>query len=153
MLCAVLAALHIRVQVQRLNANECTVMAVFSNRNKASFITNKHTMFHLQAMVTAAHGITSKKELQRWTPHSIRVGTCVLLSECGHEGHFIKLRLRWKSDTYLLYLRNTSHLAAQHSTTITQNHTHLNGSFPGDLTPFFLPCFPLMGHLTADRRL
>jgi hypothetical protein len=99
-------------------------MAVFSNRNKTAFITNKHITSHLQAMATAAHGVTSKEELKRWTPHSIRVGACVSLSEGGKDGHFIKLRLRWKSDTYLLYLRNTSHLAAQHSTTITQNHQY-----------------------------
>ena len=123
-LCAVLAALRVRARAQRLNANEHAVMAVFSNRNKTAFITNKHITSHLQAMATAAHGVTSKEELKRWTPHSIRVGACVSLSEGGKDGHFIKLRLRWKSDTYLLYLRNTSHLAAQHSTTITQNHQY-----------------------------
>ena len=106
-LCAVLAALRVRARAQRLNANEHAVMAVFSNRNKNAFITNKHTTSHLQAMATAAHGVTSKEELKCWTPHSIRVGACVSFSEGGKDGHFIKLRLRWKSDTCLLYLRNT----------------------------------------------
>lgn len=123
-LCAVLAALRVRARAQRVNANEHAVMAVFSNRNKTTHITNKHITSHLQAMATAAHGVTSKEELKRWTPHSIRVGACVSLSEGGKDGHFIKLRLRWKSDTYLLYLRNTSHLAAQHSTTITHNQQY-----------------------------
>ena len=94
MLCAVLAAFRIRARAQRINANEHAVMAVFSNHNKTSFITNKHIPFHLQVVATAAHGVTSKKELQRWTPHSIRVGDCVLLSEGGKDGHFIKLRIR-----------------------------------------------------------
>ena len=93
------ADLHIRASAQCLNTNEHAIMTVLSNHNMRSFITKKHITIHLQAMATAAHGVTSKKELQRWTTHSIRVDTCVLLSEGGHDGHFIKLRLRWKSDT------------------------------------------------------
>ena len=123
-LCAVLAALHIRARVQRLNASEHAILAVFSHRNKTVFITNKYITSHLQAIATATHSVTSKEELKCWTPHSIRVGACVSLSEGGKDYHFIKLCLRWKSDTYLLYLRNTSHLASQHSNTITHNQQH-----------------------------
>ena len=61
MLCAVLAAVPIRSRSQRLNANDHAVMEVFSNHNKTSFITKKHITFHLQVMVTATHGVASKK--------------------------------------------------------------------------------------------
>ena len=108
MLCPVQAALRIRARAQRLNTNEHAIVAVFSNRNRQSLITNKHITIHLQAMATAAHGVTSKKELQR----CIRVGTCVLLSEGGYDGHFVKLRPRRKSYTCMLYLRSKSHLAS-----------------------------------------
>ena len=47
MLCVELVALQIRARAQLLNTNEHAIIAVFSYRNKTSFITNKHITFHL----------------------------------------------------------------------------------------------------------
>ena len=87
---------------------------------------------HLQAAAKAAHRITIKEELKKWTLHSIRVDACVLLREGGHDGPFINVGLRWKSDTFILYLRNTADMAAQHLATISQSKSL------GWLHPFFL---------------
>ena len=80
---------------------------------------SKHIEAHLQDVAKATHGITIKEELKKWTSDSIRVGACVLLSEGGYYGPFFKIHLLSKSDTFLLFLRNTAHMAAQHSATIS----------------------------------
>ena len=39
----------------------------------------------------------------------------VLLHEAGKDGAFIKLRIRWLSDCFHVYLRNTQRICAQHT--------------------------------------
>ena len=53
--------------------------------------------------------------LKRWTTHSIRVTACNLLHRQGFSGSYIQTRLRWTSDAFLMYLRNTLYTAAQHT--------------------------------------
>ena len=60
------------------------------------------------------YNLTLPDDIKWLSSHSIRVGTCVLLHSSGEDGDFIKLRLRWKSDTFRLYLKNTTLLAGQH---------------------------------------
>ena len=61
-----------------------------------------------------AHGITAVTDLKKFTPHSPRVGACVLLHITGQLADYIKKRLRWKSDTYQDYLRHIDHVASDH---------------------------------------
>ena len=63
--------------------------------------------------------IKNKKTLNLWSPHSIRVGACVLLQAAGKNSDFIQQRLRWLSDAYKVYLRNLPQLAQQHNTIVT----------------------------------
>lgn len=58
---------------------------------------------------------TSDEELKLISTHSIRVTACVLLAEAGKEGWYIKVRLRWLSDCYEIYIRNTRRIADQHN--------------------------------------
>ena len=55
------------------------------------------------------------EELSLYSCHSIRVTACVLLHEAGKDGTYIKLRLRWKSECFQIYLRNTATIRAQHT--------------------------------------
>ena len=57
----------------------------------------------------------SDAELKLYSCHSIRVKAAVLLSEAGKDGPYIKLRLRWLSDCFEVYLRNTHTICAQHN--------------------------------------
>ena len=68
----------------------------------------------LQMVAKEVHNLTLLEDIKRFSSHSIRVGACVLLYSSGKDGEFIKLRLRWKSDTFRLYLKNTTLLAGQH---------------------------------------
>ena len=60
------------------------------------------------------YSLTLPDDIKRFSSHSIGVGACVLLHHSGKDSKFIKLRLRWESDTFRLYLRNTTLLAGQH---------------------------------------
>ncbi len=58
--------------------------------------------------------------LKLYTPHSLRIGACVLLYEKGKSAVFIKDRLRWKSDTFMDYLRDTTIVARQHAAALVR---------------------------------
>ena len=57
--------------------------------------------------------VTDKTALQRWSSHSLRVGACVLLHSMGFPPQDIKWLLRWLSDAFMAYLRNTAVLATR----------------------------------------
>ena len=54
-------------------------------------------------------------EVSLISTHSLRVCACVLLHEAGKDGPYIKIRLRWLSNCYEVYLRNTETIRQQHS--------------------------------------
>ena len=58
---------------------------------------------------------TGKKALQLWSCHSLRVGACVLLHMSGFTEPQIKWILRWKSNAFMVYLRNIATLSDKHS--------------------------------------
>ena len=57
--------------------------------------------------------VADKAALQRWSSHSLRVGACVLLHSMGFPPQDIKWLLRWLSDAFMAYLRNTAVLATR----------------------------------------
>jgi len=69
----------------------------------------------IRLCATQVYGVKDPKELALFSSHSIRVGACVFLHMQGKDALFIKHRLRWESDTYMVYLRNMSLLADQHT--------------------------------------
>jgi hypothetical protein len=63
--------------------------------------------------------------------HSLQVTACVLLAEAGMAVYFIKLRLRWVSGCFEVYIQNTLWMANMHNlviarTPITLSSTNLN---------------------------
>ena len=62
---------------------------------------------------------TNHKDLLAWSCHSIGVTAANLLHRAKFSDSYIKNRLRWRSDTFLLYLHNTFHTANQHTNAIT----------------------------------
>ena len=114
-LCPVLAALRIRERARRLNSSAHETIAKYRcNAGKIRYITNKHISKHLQQVASTVYNVTNRETLKLWTPHSIRVGACVLLQEAGKDSPFIQMRLRWRSLAFMAYLRNTITLATQH---------------------------------------
>ena len=115
-LCCVSAALRIWRRAERLVLSSVAPMAVFVHTKQATpqYITDIHITQLLQEAATGAHNITCKKDLARFTAHSLRVGACVLLHSQGSTAELIKLRLRWKSDAFMCYLRNIDAIAEIH---------------------------------------
>jgi hypothetical protein len=59
------------------------------------------------------------KDLLAWSCHSIRITAANLLQCAWFSDSYIKNRLRWHSNTFLMYLRNTFYTADQHTKAIT----------------------------------
>ena len=84
--------------------------------NDVSLITPDQTVPHMRELAATVYNLDPNKKsdkeiLSRWSSHSLRVGACVLLHALGFTAEQIKWLLRWKSDTFLDYLRNTMSLA------------------------------------------
>ena len=87
--------------------------------SKKGYLTDRVITKELRvaAAVVLGAGVTAE-ELQQYTPHPIRIFACALLHDNNHSGVFIKDRLRWRSDPYMDYLRNTPRLARQHAASL-----------------------------------
>ena len=90
-------------------------LAVFSDQGSPSFITDVNITFILRRAASQVYKTDKAEDLKLWTPHSIRIGACVALHAAGADFLTLKRRLRWKSDTFFMYLRNTPQLALEHS--------------------------------------
>ena len=64
-------------------------------------------------MARAVYDISDLEELKRWSPHSIRVGAAVCLHIAGKDGPYIQIWLHWRSNTFLVFLRNMIEIADQ----------------------------------------
>ena len=80
----------------------------------AQFATFLRHVAHKVFDIPAGH-----KDLLAWSCHSIRVTAANLLHRARFSDAYIKNRLRWRSDTFLMYLRNTFYSADQHTKAIT----------------------------------
>ena len=56
----------------------------------------------------------SKDELLRFSAHSLRVWTCILLDEAGMSPQFIMSRLQWIGNSFRMYLRDTGVIQDKH---------------------------------------
>jgi hypothetical protein len=82
------------------------------------------TQYFCDIMRTVTPNI-SDAELSLISTHSIRVYACTLLHEAGKDGPYIKLRLRWLSNCFEVYLRNTDTITAQHTQALSAVHNKM----------------------------
>jgi hypothetical protein len=72
-------------------------------------------------------------DLDRFTSHSIRVGACVAL----HAANILALNIqhapRWKSDAFLIYLRNLPCQAQRTAHAVVEFNPHCLNLMPGAL--------------------
>ena len=84
--------------------------------NQRCFITSKQVASILQSVAAKVFKLNdTDKALNKWTSHSIRVTACNLLHRQGFSDTYIQTRLRWRSNAFLDYLRNTLYTAAAHT--------------------------------------
>ena len=109
-LCPVWAAWRIQERVERIQHSLC-LLAVSSTGPIAKLEATQH----LRVCAARVYGYTNKKNLEKYTLHSIRVGVCVLLYKLNMLAAFIKDRLRWRLDSFMDYLHDTPCIAALHA--------------------------------------
>ena len=121
--CYVRAAKRIRRRAICLHQEENKPIAIFCKHAKGSkidYIDDIHINKVLQEAANAVHHVTKKDELSRFTTHSIRVGACVLLHSQQVSKEDIQFRLRWRSDSFKMYLRNIIPLAEMHKNAVAK---------------------------------
>ena len=96
--------------------NDHTPLAAFYNKatGRVRLITSDRIETYLRSLASVVYKLDpnkDKEKLQKWSSHSIRVGACVILHSQGHSPLDIKWLLRWKSDAFMLYLRNAAVLS------------------------------------------
>ena len=91
---------------------------VKNNKKKTCFIDDVHIKTILQEAAQSIYHITKKEDISKFTAHSIRVGAYVLLHAQNISSEDIKFRLRWRSDSFRMYLRNINQLAERHKDAI-----------------------------------
>jgi len=101
--CPVAAASRILCRARRLSIASATPLACFlkHHANRPSYITDEHISAVLRGSAGHVYHLSSKEDLSKWTPHSLRIGACVALHAAGADPTTIKHRLRWRSDTFL----------------------------------------------------
>jgi hypothetical protein len=96
-----------------------TPMAVYQSETydkSTKFVTAPDievAMRRVAARVYKLDPIKDQKALQMWSAHSLRVGACVILHSMGMSTTQLKFLLRWRSDAFMVYLRNTAILSNQ----------------------------------------
>ena len=119
-MCPVQAMLRIWSRAHRLKLSPSDPLAVGERHGAILFLTEALINAHIKSAAKAVYNITNPSDLKRYTSHSARVGAAVHLHLAGKDATFIKTRLRWRSDTFLLYLRNVIELAEQHVTALAR---------------------------------
>jgi hypothetical protein len=121
-LCPTQASLNIVRRARRLGSPHNSPTAVYRDHNtgKRRLITASQVTIFLRHVTHKVFDIpTRHKDLLAWSCHSICVTTANLLHRAWFSDSYIKNRLRWRSNTFLMYLRNTFYTADQHTKAIT----------------------------------
>ena len=115
--CPVNLALSIlaRVQVLGFSDPEDPLCVYRDKKGATQYITGPEVTAYYRTVTKLVMPNISQEELNLISTHSIRVRACVLLHEAGKDPAFIKLRIRWLSDCFQIYLRNTERITSQHS--------------------------------------
>lgn len=165
--CAVAAAFRIRQRALRLKVPDEEPLGVYFSTsgkyaNQRCFITAKQTAAFLQSIAKVVFKLKKDdKALTRWTSHSIRVTACNLLHRQGYSDTYIQTRLRWRSNAFLDYLRNTLYTAASHTKALhipknnlpdlTTNYTTVNHPTGGTVFTNSPSGSPIPRHRTHEE--
>ena len=119
--CFVQAMLRIIRRFERLRGpnDGDTPLALYNNKieEEPKFITAsdiEKIMRQTAAQVYNLDPVRDKIVLQQWSAHSLRVGACVILHAMGCTESQIQWLLRWRSNAFMVYLRNVAILSSMH---------------------------------------
>ena len=112
--CPVVRALSLVRRAISLGQSPSDPLCVFIKNNAKVYLTDADVTSYFRYVTKAVHPTITAEMLLLISSHSLRVTACVLLAEAGKPMYFIKLRLRWLSNCFEVYLRNTDRVAMQH---------------------------------------
>lgn len=93
-------------------------LAIYTTNKGVYHITDDLVASQMRELAKRVYNINEEEDLRRWSTHSLRVGACCILWAKGHSAAFIQQKLRWKSETWMLYTRDLDIHARQHNDTI-----------------------------------
>jgi hypothetical protein len=115
LLCPVHSCLRLVLRAHRLGQSPDLPVCIYPNRKgQLLYLTGSKVAALLRKAVQHIRPETPADELKRYSAHSLRVWSCVLLDEAGKSPEFIKKRLRWMGDSFRMYLRDTATINRQH---------------------------------------
>ena len=121
--CPVQAILRILNRGLRLNLPPFHPVAIAARPQDPRgyvYITGGDYTSWLQSIASTVYQLPHKDTTtSKWGTHSIRVTAANLLHRAQFSSEFIKNRLRWRSDTFQMYLRNTIYIAEKHTSALT----------------------------------
>ena len=96
-------------------------LAIFqdSKRRQVSYVTSDLVELEMRSLAKALYGIKTDKGLLVFSCHSLRVGACCALYSAGLSPAEIKRTLRWKSDSWELYIRDLGVIAERVNRALT----------------------------------
>ena len=110
---------------RRLGQGDEDPLAVYRKGGVKCFVTGTDVTSYIRLVTRLIFPDISAAQLELLSSHSLRVTACVLLREEGKDGTYIKLRLRWLSDCYTIYLRNSEIIIAQHDEALAPFYARL----------------------------
>ena len=124
--CPVEIGLNICERALQLGQGHDDPLCVYRNeQGHKSYLTGSDITKYYRFIAQLVMPNISGAELKLISTHSLRVYACVILSEAGKQGPYIKLRLRWLSNCFEVYLRNTTLIAVQHAEAHSDLHNRL----------------------------
>eukprot|EP00956_Cyclotella_meneghiniana_P025971 scaffold55231_cov74-Cyclotella_meneghiniana.AAC.1 len=117
-LCPVRAAWRILMRASRLGIPNHEPIGQYFDRKRGHrvYINSSEVEELLRIVGTQTTGITDRTIINKmFGMHSLRVTACNELACLGVKDSFIQRRLRWRSKTFLDYLRNNHYTARQHN--------------------------------------
>jgi hypothetical protein len=91
------------------------------NANQTVYIDANDITRTMRASAARVYNLHPQKDaasLQLWSAHSYKVGAACILHGSGYTEAEIKFLLRWKSNTFMMYLRNLTILSRDHTRTL-----------------------------------
>jgi len=76
------------------------------DKHEVTYLTGQACTEIVHKQIKIAFPMIPEEELRLYSTHSLYVTAANLLHEVGKDGSYIKLRCRWKSDCYEIYLHN-----------------------------------------------
>ena len=122
-ICPVRAAYRIYLRAKRLGQTEDQPMGVFTTKQNGPtiYLTKDKVTKIVRQAAKIAHPDWTEEMIKCIKVHSGRVWALVLLSEANKSPWFMKARLRWESDAFRHYLRDTTALNKDHINSIQKD--------------------------------